>query len=69
MKVYIKFLTTIFFKSLFFVTFVIFSLVFILNILSEIEFFKEENVKLSFTLFLSLINSPSQIFEMFPLLF
>ena len=66
MKVYIKFLTTIFFKSLFFVTFVIFSLVFILNILSEIEFFKEENVKLSFTLFLSLINSPSQIFEMFP---
>ncbi len=66
MKVYIKFITIIFFKSLFFVTFVMSSLVFILNLLSELEFFKEENINLSFTLFLSLINSPSQIFEMFP---
>ncbi len=66
MKVYIKFITIIFFKSLFFVTFVMSSLVFILNLLSELEFFKDENINLSFTLFLSLINSPSQIFEMFP---
>ena len=64
MKVYIKFITIIFFKSLFFVTFVMASLVFILNLLSELEFFKDENVNLSFTLLLSLINSPSQIFEM-----
>ena len=66
MKVYIKFISIIFFKSLLFVTFVMASLVFILNLLSELEFFKDENVNLSFTLFLSLINSPSQIFEMFP---
>ena len=66
MKVYIKFITIIFVKSLFFVTIVMTSLVFILNILSELEFFKDENVNLNFTLFLSLINSPSQIFEMFP---
>ncbi len=66
MKVYIKFVTIIFFKSLFFVTLVMSSLVFILNLLSELEFFKDENVNTSFTLFLSLINSPSQIFEMFP---
>ena len=62
MKVYIKFITIIFVKSLFFVTIVMTSLVFILNILSELEFFKDENVNLNFTLFLSLINSPSQIF-------
>ena len=37
-----------------------------MNLLSELEFFKDENVNTSFTLFLSLINSPSQIFEMFP---
>tara|TARA_B100000902_G_scaffold40233_1_gene47852 strand:- start:1944 stop:2951 length:1008 start_codon:yes stop_codon:yes gene_type:complete len=42
------------------------SLVFILNLLSELEFFKDENVSLSFTFLLSIINSPSQIFEMFP---
>ena len=66
MRVYIKFISTIFLKSLIFVTLVMFSLVFILNLLSELEFFKDENVNLSFTLFLSLINSPSQIFEMLP---
>ena len=66
MKTYIKFLTIIFFKSLFFVFFIMTSLVFILNLLSELEFFKDENVTIYFTLFLSLLNSPALIFEMFP---
>ena len=66
MKVYIKFLSIIFFKCLFFVFLIMFSLVFLLNILSELEFFRETNVNLNFTLFLSFINSPSLIFEMFP---
>ena len=66
MKTYIKFITLIYFKSLFFVFFIMISLVFILNLLSEIEFFKNENVGINFTLFLSLLNSPSLIFEMFP---
>ena len=66
MKVYIKFLSSIFIKSLFFVFFVMTSLVFLLNLLSELEFFKDENVDLSFAFFLSLINTPTQIFEMFP---
>ena len=66
MKVYIKFISTIFFKSLFFVFLVMASLIFILNLLTELEFFKDENVTISFTLFLSLLNSPALIFEMFP---
>ena len=66
MKVYIKFISSIFVKSLLFVFFVMTSLVFILNLLSELEFFKDENVDLSFAFFLSLINTPTQIFEMFP---
>ena len=66
MKVYVKFISTLFFKSLFFVFFIILSLVFLLNILSELEFFKEVDVGINFTLFLSLINSPSLIYEMFP---
>ncbi len=66
MKVYIKFITSIFFKSLFFVFLVISSLIFVLNLLTELEFFKDENVTIGFTLFLSLLNSPILIFEMFP---
>ena len=66
MKVYIKFISSIFIKSLFFVFFVMTSLVFLLNLLSELEFFKDENIELSFAFFLSIINTPTQIFEMFP---
>ena len=66
MKIYIKFISTIYFKSILFVFFVILSLIFLLNIISDLEFFKELNVSVNFTLFLSLINSPSLIFEMFP---
>tara|TARA_B100000900_G_C20568756_1_gene712271 strand:- start:319 stop:1326 length:1008 start_codon:yes stop_codon:yes gene_type:complete len=46
-----------------------FSLVFILNILSELEFFKDSEVGINFMLVLSLLNSPSMIFEMFPFIF
>ena len=66
MKVYIRFITYVFLKSFLFVFSVMISLVFILNLLSELEFFKNENVSISFTLFLSLLNSPALIFEMFP---
>ncbi len=66
MRVYIKFISTIFFKSLFFVFLVMASLIFILNLLTELEFFKDENVTIGFTLFLSLLNSPILIYEMFP---
>ena len=41
MKVYIKFLTLLFLKSFIYVTLIIASLVFILNLLSELDFFKE----------------------------
>ena len=66
MKVYVKFITTVYFKSLIFVFLIMTSLVFILNLLSELNFFKDENVSINFTLFLSLLNSPIQIFELFP---
>ena len=46
-----------------------FSLVLILNVLSELEFFKDINVATNFTLLLSLLNSPSMIFEMLPFIF
>ena len=45
------------------------SLVIILNILSELEFFRSTSVSLFFPIYLSLLNSPSLIFEMFPFIF
>ena len=69
MKVYIKFLIYLFSKSLFFVFSVMFSLVFILNLLTELDFFKQIEVETYFPLFLSLLNSPDLIFEIFPFIF
>jgi len=69
MKVYIKFFTYLFLKSFFYVIAIMLSLVFILNLLSELEFFKNIEVSSYFPLFLSFLNSPSMIFEMFPFIF
>ncbi len=69
MKTYYKFILTIFLKSFIFVSIVMISLVIILNILSEIEFFRNTNVNFFFPIYLSLLNSPSLIFEMFPFIF
>ena len=69
MKIYIKFFTIIFLKSLLYVVSIMFSLIFILNLLTELEFFKEIEVASSFPIFLSLLNSPSMIFEMLPFIF
>ena len=69
MKVYIKYLVLLFFKSFFYVLAVMATLVFILNLLGEIEFFRDINTSANFTLILSLLNSPDMIFEMFPFIF
>ena len=69
MKVYIKFLSVLFFKSFIYVTLIMASLVFILNLLSELDFFKEIKVDSYFPLFLTTLNTPTMIFEMFPFIF
>ena len=66
MNVYTKFLTILFLKSLIFVTMITISLVFVLNLLSELDFFKNINIETYFLLFLSVLNSPSMLFEIFP---
>ncbi len=69
MKTYIKFLISIYLKSFVYVFFVMFSLILILNILSEVEFFKNYEVQSYFPLYVSLLNSPDLIFEMYPFIF
>ncbi len=69
MKVYIRFFSNIFFKSLLYVLCVMISLVFILNFLGELDFFQNVEVQTNFTIFLAILNSPSLIFDMFPFIF
>ena len=66
MKVYIRFLSFLFLKSFILVFSIMLSLVFILNILSEIDFFKNLPVEKYYPIYIALLNSPSLIFEMFP---
>ncbi len=69
MKTYIKFLSKTYLSSFFYVLLIMFSLIFILNLLSELDFFKDIDVNSYFPIYLSLLNSPTFIFEMFPFIF
>ena len=69
MKTYIKFLVYLFLKSFLQVMLVAFSLVIILNLLSELDFFKGIMVNNYFPFFLSFLNAPTLVFEMFPFIF
>ena len=69
MKTYIKYLISSFLRSFTNIFLIMISLVFILNILKEIEFFNNMNVNPLYPVYLSLLSSPSIIFEMFPFIF
>ena len=69
MKTYTQFLVRNYLSSLLNVFFIFFCLIFILNLLTELEFFKQAEVKSTFPLYLSLINTPMLVFEMFPFVF
>ena len=69
MNTYTKFLIRSYLSSFLNVFFIFFCLIYILNLLTELEFFKQTNVKAFFPLYLSLINTPILVFEMFPFIF
>ena len=69
MNIYIKFIIVSFLKSFLNIFLIMFSLVLILNVLSELDFFKNLIVNTYFPLYLSLLNSVSHVFEMLPFIF
>lgn len=67
MKVYIKFLIKQYLKQFLYVFLTIFCFVFVLNSLSELEFFRNIDLNNSYLpIYLSILNSPSLLFEMLP---
>ena len=69
MKTYSKFIISIFLNSIFNVFLIMFSLIFILNLLTELEFFKNIQVSIYYPLYFSFLNTPSFIFDVFPFIF
>ena len=69
MNTYKKFLIKTYLLSLMNVFFIFFCLIYVLNLLTELEFFKQTDVENYLPLYLSLINTPIFVFEMFPFIF
>ena len=69
MNTYTKFLVKTYLLSILNVFFIFFCLIYVLNLLTELEFFKKSDIDSYFPLYLSLINTPIFVFEMFPFIF
>tara|TARA_B100001564_G_scaffold68417_1_gene54065 strand:+ start:802 stop:1875 length:1074 start_codon:yes stop_codon:yes gene_type:complete len=69
MKIYIKYIVNKFIKTLFIVSFIFFLLVLLLNLLEELNFFKDSNESLYYPLLLNILNAPSVLVNIFPFIF
>jgi lipopolysaccharide export system permease protein len=69
MKTYIKFLINLFNISLLKIFITFFIIILIINILEQIEFFKNIDLSFFYLFFLSLLNTPSVLFEILPFIF
>jgi len=66
LKIYQSYLIKKFLSKFFILTCIFFSLIIILGILEEISFFKNSNTSYFYPYFLTLLNSPITLFEIFP---
>ena len=66
---HVKYLSLLFLKTIFKISGIIFTLILIINIFEEINFLQSENVNFLFPLFLSLLNTPSVVFDLSPFIF
>ena len=69
MKTYIKFLINLFNISFLKIFIIFFIIILITNILEQVEFFKEIDLSFFYLFFLSLLNTPSVLFEILPFIF
>ena len=68
-KKYQLYIAKIFMKNLIFISLVFLGLSFILNFFEELKFFENYKVGLKYPIFLTFLNSPSILFELFPFIF
>ena len=68
-KTYESYLIKLFLKKVLNISLIFLSLIIILSIFEEISFFKELDMKIIFPFFMTLLNSPATLFEIFPFIF
>jgi len=68
-KVYQNYISKQFLSTFIKTVFIFITLAFILNIFEEINFFKDLNVSIGIPIFLTFLNIPTIIFEIFPFIF
>jgi lipopolysaccharide export system permease protein len=68
-KTYQKYLTKTFISLLLQITFVFFSLIIILSLFDEISYFKDLDTNFFYPIFLTFLNSPSIVYNIFPFIF
>ena len=69
LNTYKKYILSLFSKTLVEIVLIFFSLILIINLFEEINFLKNENVSGYYPVFLSLLNTPSIIFDILPFIF
>ena len=68
-KIYQKNLIFHFLKSLFKILLIFFFLIVVLNLFEEIKFFKNNEVNFLLPIFLTILNTPSTLFDVLPFIF
>ena len=68
-KKYQIYIFNLFLKNFFIVSFVFLCIALIINTFEEIRFFEKYNVEIYYALYLSALNAPSLLFEIFPFIF
>ena len=68
-KKYHKYIFSVFIKNFIVVSSIFFCVVVIINIFEEIKFSEKYNTEIYFSVYLSIINAPSLMFEIFPFIF
>ena len=68
-KKYQSYIYSLFIKKFTIISFLFFCIVVIINFFEEIRFTEKYNTEIYYTIYLSFINAPSLIFEIFPFIF
>ena len=69
LKKYQSYLYLLFLKSFLIISVIFFCIVIIVNFFEEIRFTEKYNTEIYYTIFLSLLNAPALMFEIFPFIF
>ena len=69
LKKYQNYIFSLFIKKLVLISFIFFCIVIIINFFEEIKFSEKYDTEIYYTVYLSFLNAPSLIFEIFPFIF